>query len=449
MRRGLTPLRRLPIRLKLTLVFLGVMAVLLAALGVFLSTQYSKGLNASVNDALQARANEIAGLLANPASERGSLREHGESFAQILDSQGQVVDASVGLLSRAEASRATRRPLFVDREDARLFAMPTRNRRSIVVVGVSLAENERALDMLNGALVFGISVALLLASLAAYALATAALRPVESMRARAATISVRDAQARLPLPESHDEIYRLGRTLNEMLARLEQGMEHERAFLADASHELRNPLAVLKGELEVALAEDGSRTQMRDALRSATEETDRVVALAEDLLILARAEHDALPLRARPIALRELLVTVTERFDDRARNAGRRLIIDVAPDQQLYGDPVRLERAIGNLLDNALRYGSGTITVTAAASDGQTEVHVLDAGPGFPVEFLSRAFERFSRADPARSRGGVGLGLAIVDAIARAHGGRTSARNRPGGGAEVCFSVATDAAQPT
>jgi heavy metal sensor kinase len=457
MRRGLSALRRLPIRLKLTLVFLGVMAILLAALGAFLSLQFRSGLDASINQALQARANEIAGLLANPASDlgaQGSLRGRGESFAQILDARGQVVDASIGLarplLSPAEAARAERRPVFLERhERARLFATPTSHGASIVVVGVSLAEHERALETLNGALLIGIPVALLLASLAAYALATAALRPVESMRARAATISVGDAEARLPLPESRDEIYRLGSTLNEMLARLEQGLEHERAFLADASHELRTPLAVLKGELEVSLLEDGSREQMRDALRSATEETDRVVALAEDLLTLARAERDALPLSARVIELHELLSRVSERFDEQARRAGRRLIVDVAPSQRLYGDPVRLEQAISNLLDNALRYGGGTITVTAATRDGQAEIQVCDSGPGFPPEFLSEAFERFSRADPARSRGGVGLGLAIVDAIARAHGGRASARNRAGGGAEVRFTVATETPRPT
>jgi signal transduction histidine kinase len=444
MRRGLSAVRRLPLRLRLTLVFLGVMAILLSALGVFLSLQFRLGLNQSINDALDARAHEIAGLLANPASPRGSLRANGESFAQILNGQGLVLNAGVGLLTRAQAARAMRGPVFVEREGVRLLAVPTRSQRSIVVVGASLAENERTIEMLNGALVFGGLVTLLLASLAAHALTTAALRPVESMRARASTISVRDTHARLPLPESRDEIYRLGKTLNEMLARIERGIVHEREFLADASHELRNPLAVLKGELEVALAEDGSRGQMRDSLRSAAEETDRVVALAEDLLILARTEHDALPLSATCIGLHELLETVTERFDDRARRAGRRLIIDVPPGQKLYGDPRKLERAVCNLLDNALRYGRGTITVTATAHDGQVEFHVLDAGPGFPPEFLSRAFKRFSRADHARSRGGAGLGLAIVDAIARAHGGRASASNRPGGGAEVYFSVAAD-----
>jgi heavy metal sensor kinase len=455
MRRGLTALRRLPIRLKLTLVFLAVMALVLAALGGFLSLHFRSGLDASINQALRTRANEIAGLLSNPRggpSARRSLREQGESFAQILDTHGQVIDSSVGLarplLSRAEAARAARGAVFVERhEHARLFAMPSNHGASIVVVGTSLAEHERALETLNGALLIGGPLALLLASLAGYALTVAAMRPVESMRARAATISASDTGARLPLPESRDEIYRLGSTLNEMLARLEEGREHERAFVADASHELRAPLAVLKGELEVALREDGSREQLRGALQSGVEETDRVVALAEDLLVLARAEQAELQLDARVFSVRELFSRVAERFDHQAQSAGRQVVIDAAPRLALDADSVRLEQAISNLVDNALRYGTGTVRVTAATLDGQIELHVTDDGPGFPPEFLPRAFERFSRADPARSRGGVGLGLAIVEAIARAHGGHATARNRPGGGADVWLALTASARQ--
>jgi signal transduction histidine kinase len=167
-----------------------------------------------------------------------------------------------------------------------------------------------------------------------------------------------------------------------------------------------------------------------------------MVALAEDLLVLARAERDALPLSARVLGARELLVRAAERFNGHASQAGRPLVIEVVADLRLYGDPARLEQAVSNLLDNALRYGTGTITVSAAALDGWVELHVMDSGPGFPPDFLPYAFERFSRADPARSRGGVGLGLAIVQAIARAHGGRASAGNRQGGGADVWLALA-------
>ena len=163
----------------------------------------------------------------------------------------------------------------------------------MVVVGADLPQREHALDVLTGALLIGGPLALALAALAGYALASGALRPVEAMRSRAATISAADPDARLPLPEARDEIRRLGTTLNEMLARLARARARERAFVADASHELRTPLTILKGELELAAAGAPDREELRRVVRSATEETDRLVALAEELLALARLDEDA------------------------------------------------------------------------------------------------------------------------------------------------------------
>jgi signal transduction histidine kinase len=149
-----------------------------------------------------------------------------------------------------------------------------------------------------------------------------------------------------------------------------------------------------------------------------------------------------------------VLDAVSERYRQAATRAERRLVVDPDGGEVIHADPVRLQRAIANLLDNALRYGRGTIALTASASGGQVEVHVTDEGPGFPEEFLALAFERFSRAERARGRGGAGLGLAIVDAIARAHGGEAHAANRPDGGADVWLAlpapsgVASDGGQP-
>jgi signal transduction histidine kinase len=447
MRRLTGHVRRLPIRIKLTLVFTGVMALLLTALGLFLYFRFESGLDATLDQQLRARASEVAGLVrgANLAG-RGLLRERGESFAEILDARGAVVDASVGLakplLTGREVVTARQQAILIQRKERiRLYATPINHGAQIVVVGVSLAAHEHELETLGAALLIGGPLTLLLASAAGYLLAAAALRPVERMRQRAATISSGDVGARLPLPDSVDEVHRLGTTLNEMLARLEQGLEHERAFVADASHELRSPLAVLKAELEVALLENGSQEKLRAAVGSAVEETDRVIALAEDLLVLARAEQGSLPLNARHIRAYDLLSDIRAAYGPVATRAGRELTTEIEDAPLLTGDPARLHRALSNLVDNALRYGQGSITIQSRTSGDWVEVHVIDEGPGFPPKLLPHAFERFTRGDSARTRGGVGLGLAIVDAIAHAHRGHAHAANRTDRGADVWLTL--------
>jgi signal transduction histidine kinase len=238
-----------------------------------------------------------------------------------------------------------------------------------------------------------------------------------------------------------DEIARLGTTLNGMLARLERAVERERAFVADASHELRTPLAILKTEIELALRGGRSTDELRDALHSAGEETDRLTELAEALLVIARADRGKLPLAPADVDSAQLLQGVSVRFEARVHASGRALVIDDEPRAQLTADPRRLEQALGNLVENALRHGSGSIHLGTTVHDGIVELHVHDEGRGFPPEFIAQAFERFTRADPARSRGGAGLGLSIVQMIARAHGGEARAANDAGGGARVTIEL--------
>lgn len=266
-------------------------------------------------------------------------------------------------------------------------------------------------------------LALLVATYAGYRLAGAALRPVESMRRQAAEISTATSGSRLPLPETRDEIHRLGETLNEMLERLDAGLQRERRFVGDASHELRTPLTLLKTELELALRRPRTPQELERAIRSAREEVERLIKLAEGLLVLDRSTEAAL----RPVQLdaRELLDAVARRFTARAAEAER--TIEVHGGGTVYGDRDRLEQALGSLVDNALTHGRGTIELEAAREGDSVALRVSDEGGGFSPDFLPHAFERFSRADPARTSGGAGLGLAIVDAVARAHGGRASA----------------------
>jgi two-component system OmpR family sensor kinase len=257
------------------------------------------------------------------------------------------------------------------------------------------------------------------------------------MRRKADEITEDDPGERLPVGGTDDEIARLGTTLNRMLARLEIAVERERAFVSDASHEFRTPLAVLKTELELALKGDRPREMLRDALQSASEETDRLAELADALLVIARADGGNLHLATTEIDTAALLDGVSVRFGARVRASGRELVVDEAPPGHVTADPHRVEQALGNLVENALRHGNGNIHLGTTARDDTIALFVRDEGPGFPPEFVAEAFERFTRADQARPRGGAGLGLSIVQAIARAHGGEARAANDPDGGAKV------------
>ncbi|HVG75985.1 MAG TPA: ATP-binding protein [Thermoleophilaceae bacterium] len=336
--------------------------------------------------------------------------------------------------------------MFADRdgvarfdERLRLLARPAGNR--VVIVGATREDREEALGSLKDVLLIGLPIALVLSALAAYGVATAALRPVSVMRAEAAEISRLESGRRLPVPQGRDELSQLGDTLNEMLERLERSAERERGFVASASHELRTPLALLRTELELALREGRSPEELREAVASAASESDRLVQLAEDLLVLARADEGRLPVRPEQLDVAELLATTARRFQTRAADAGRELQVAEPDGLVLRADRLRAEQALANLVDNALRHGEGAVELAAEPAGDGVLLHVRDRGPGFDPALNGHAFERFTRGDRARSRGGTGLGLAIVDAIARSHGRTAGAASREGGGADVWIEL--------
>ena len=445
---------RLPVRLRLVLASALAMAALLAAAGGFVYHRLDVDLSAALDRELRQRAQDLAvGLRPDRSLDDLAgvgLVEHGESFAQVLGGDGRVVAStrSLGgapLLGRAEFDRARRAPLFLDRpavpgldEPARLLATPMfyADRPAVLVVGGTGQSRLDALASLRTQLLLGGPLTLLVAVAGAYLLAGAALRPVEAMRRRAAGITAGEPGRRLPLPVGDDEVARLGATLNDMLARLEAGMERERSFAADASHELRTPLALLRTELELALRRPRSAAELRHTIASAVQDTDRLTRLAEDLLLIARADQGRLPVHREPVDARDVLDRVTGEFEAAAPGRVVRTPRD-GGSPILSGDPQRLDQALRNLVDNALRHGAGPVRLSLLDSPAAVELHVTDDGPGFGPRYLPHAFERFSRADVGRSGGGAGLGLSIVDAIARAHGGTAHAADRPEGGADV------------
>jgi signal transduction histidine kinase len=310
-----------------------------------------------------------------------------------------------------------------------------RRGQSTVVVARSLEPRNESLRRLLRELLVAAPLALILATLAGYGLAAAALRPVEAMRLRAAAVSAK-SPGRLPVPRARDEISRLATTLNEMLERLESAFEHERRFVADASHELRTPLAMLRTELELALRRPRNHAELHEALSSAAQETERLSRLAEDLLLIARADQGGLPIRPERVSVDDVLNSVAARYRRRAETAGRALHV-VPTETTIDVDAVRVEQALSNLVENALVHGEGAIDLFAITRDDVVELHVADEGPGFPPPFLERAFERFSRAEESRTGSGSGLGLSIVAVISEAHSGAVGAANRCEGGADV------------
>ncbi len=450
----------IPIRLRVAAAFALAMALVLVGTGWFIHQRLGNDLSLALDRDLRLRSLDLATLVRQPVSleaAMGSRRflEKGESYAELLDASGHVLDATpslrrTSLLTANELAAARRRMTFLDRgpvpgldEPSRLLATPISSggRSLVLIVGATRENRSETLDSLRNDLLIAGPIALLLATLAGYALAGLSLRPVESMRRRAAAISAETPGERLPVPNTGDEIQRLAETLNEMLGRLEAALEHERELVADAGHELRTPLTLLRTELELALRHEQSAEGLREAVRRSSEEVDRLAQLAEDLLLIARSDRGELPLRLETLEASELLASVTNRFEWRAQEAGRPLEAAAEPGFTVRGDRIRLEQALGNLVDNALRYGAGEVRLSAAAIDGLVELHVTDEGGGFPADFLGEAFERFARSDPARARGGTGLGLSIVRVIAEAHGGTAHARNRERGGADVWLSV--------
>jgi heavy metal sensor kinase len=451
----------LPIRLRLTLAFATAMACVLAAMALFVFLRVGDALQSSIDADLRSQATETVSHLGrgrrplvDPDSTDRTL------VAQLLDARGSVLRSTPSHLPavldrRSAAAVAAGRRLLRSGDvpgrsgDWRILAQPVGfgGRGLVLVVAASLAARQEALDRLFVELLVAGPIALLLASIAGYGLAAGALRPVESIRRRAAAISASTPGRRLPVPPARDEISRLATTLNDMLARLETAFDHERAaieherrFISDASHELRTPLALLQTELEVALRRPRSREELESALRSAAEETERLTRLAADLLLIARSDHGELPVRRERVAAADLLRTAAERFAARAAEHGRTITVD--DDGAVVDvDPAHVGRALGNLIDNALVHGAGAIELSVADHGRLIELHVRDEGPGLPAPFVPRAFDRFSRADESRARGGTGLGLSIVGLIALAHGGEAGAGTAPGGGADVWIAV--------
>ncbi|MGF7238581.1 MAG: sensor histidine kinase [Frankia sp.] len=445
----------MPLRLRLALLFAIATTAVLGVVGIAFYVQLRASLDSSLDTSLAARSDALATKLADlPADGARTTVGGSEEIAQVLRLDGRVI---------ASSANAGGAPLIADRRLNRarrgsvLFTAEVRERRSrllattarvgndpvVAVVGAPTDITDRAEDHVRDVMLLATAPAALAAGLAAWLLSGAALRPVERMRREAAQIGAHDPAGQLAVPTTRDEIAALAETMNDLLDRLRGALARERGFVADAGHELRTPLSVLKAELELAARPGRSRAELVDAVAGAAVETDRLVRISEALLLLARSDDGESFVTAEPVDLVGVLSASTRAAGSRAadRNVDVRLLV---PEREIAvpGDAGLLRQAVDNLVDNAVRHSArGTAVQVSVLGDpeGGVVIEVADQGPGFPVEFLPHAFERFRRADPSRARtgGGSGLGLAIVRSIVTAHRGTVSAANRPGGGAVV------------
>jgi signal transduction histidine kinase len=443
------------LRLRLTAAFASVVAVVLVASGILVYSQFRHYVDVAIDQELAERAVAFRRLAFSEVRPQRIIQLSGEAFAQIYALDGRVLASTreVGgqrLLTSAQLRDAQRGVVRADRpstaptkDGVRLRAFEI-NDAQVAVVAEARDGRELELQRLATLLAVTLPAALLLASLAGYRVAGSALAPVERMRVRAAEIGPDDPE-RLPKPGTGDELDRLADTLNDLLDRVHGALAHEQRMVGTASHELRTPISVLRTRLDVALRGRHDGETLLATIREARTDAVRLSRLADDLLVLARADQGRLPLRPALIDVQELLSAAAARHQDDAARAQREVTtaVDVPGGAVLLGDPDRLAQVLDNLIVNSLRYGAGTTELVArpSADPARIDLVVSDHGDGFPPDFVAHALDRFSQAD-AGSGSGSGLGLAIVDAVVQAHGGAVVAGNSAEGSAQVVITLA-------
>lgn len=435
-------MRRLQIRLRVAIASAVLTAIVLAFAGLIVYQRMGSELDASMVRSLRARADDIAALVQQSDSGLGDATGvkrplADASAAQILTISGGVLDAtppfthtpliSGRLLASAESTVivASVTPVGED-TPMRVLAMPVfaQDQHLVIVVGASLEQRDDALANLLAQLLLVAPFALLLSGVAGWIVAAGALRPVASIRRAADTITRAQLDQRLPRGSRHDELGSLTDTLNAMLDRLADAARREQRFIADAAHELRSPLATLRAELELARRRPRDRQDLERVLDSALSETERLCRLADDLLLLALAERGTLELRLESVDVFELLSGVAKRFTATAALRHRSIQTEESETSlTIQADRLRIEQAVGNLVDNAFRHGEGMVALSAAGDGANIIIRVSDQGKGLPEAITQTAFRPFQRGPDVAAGVGSGLGLAIAGEIARAHGG--------------------------
>lgn len=449
----MAPFATRSIRFRLTVWYALAMAVALGLFGSLIWLSMRQQLYREIDAALAVRAERFESYLAREAEEVSTseqLQDELEEFAQGLPAADVVdLNGSLGFQFhyppapapvRRRRFRVAERSFVADGETFRLR------------LSTSMEDAGHTLELLQALLLALMPVAIGISCLAGVWLSRRALRPVDEVTHAARRIGIDNLSERLPVPATGDELQRLTETWNAMLARLDAAVSTLSQFAADASHELRTPLAVIRTSAELALRRARSPEEYRDALRGIETEAERMGQLVENLLFLARSEAQPAGSPKESADLRAIIEEAAREMRPVAEERGVRIRVDAPGDASalVRGSRAALARMLLALLDNAVKYSPrGADVVMSLATQGEApEVSVRDSGAGIAAADLPHLFKRFYRADPARSTGGFGLGLAIAETIATAHGAKISVESAPGAGSTFRVSFQTAVTEP-
>lgn len=434
------------VRVRTTVAAVAVIVVAIGAGAVLLLGALRTGLVDEVEQSAQRQAAEVLAALAEGDAQRAlAVSDDDEELVQVVAGDGEVLAASDNVQGRDpvvpvdQVDDTVTVDVVLDEESEELLVVAedgeVDGREVVVLVGRSLDEATEPTEAVRSLLWVGGPLLAAMVAVTTWFVVGRALAPVGRIRREVEHITFSEMHRRVHVPAARDEIARLAETMNGMLARLDAGQERQRRFVADASHELRSPLASLRQHAEVALAH-GDRVQVGDLAEVMQAESVRMQRLVDDLLLLARSDEGSLTTTRRPVDVDDLVFGEARRL----RDAG---VVQVDTSRvgagRVRGDGAALRRVIANLADNAARHATHRVAFILETRRDEVIVHVDDDGSGIPVDERQRVLDRFVRLDEGRARdtGGAGLGLAIAAEVVTAHGGTLTVEESPMGGARL------------
>ena len=438
-------LRLRTVRARSTIVATAIVGLALALMSVAAVTLQRIALIDTIDSGLITRADDVAGLvISGSVPDQIAVAGDDDALVQVVDANGTVVAASenidgegpiVAISGEAVGQVVTTRSLPTGDGSLRLVSRRVSTDRGdfTIYAAASLEQVTESVAVLSATLLVGVPLLAALVGVTVWVIIGRSLRPVEEIRSQVSSIGDRELDRRVPVPDTSDEIASLATTMNQMLERLQDSSNQQRRFVADASHELRSPLATIRSELEVHQAHPGSEEWPRIA-DAVLQEALRMQRLIDDLLLLAKSDAAIHSVPVTAVDLDDLVFDQVERLQSTTAITFDTSKVSGA---QVIGDQAALERLIRNLLENACRYAVSAIDITLSEIDQRAIVIIEDDGPGIAEDDRERVFDRFTRLDEARDRdhGGTGLGLAIVSEIVRRHGGTVEVDHSSTGGA--------------
>jgi heavy metal sensor kinase len=455
-------------RARLTLWYVALFSLLFAIFSLFLHGVLLRALERRLDESLSVEANTAAALLADEfVEEKGdplassrevlaNLRLRGSTVAflavgRVLGSSAPIPPNEVADIVRgAGASSGGHQILALPQAGengarAAVVRIALGGQQFLAVAVQPLDEVVADLAVLRSVLMLALPLMVALAGIGGYWLARRNLAPLGSMAAQASRITHSNLGTRLDAGQAAEELTVLADSFNELLSRLDQSFDHMRRFVADASHELRTPISIIRGEADVALSHERSSAEYQQALAIVLDESRRLSRLVDDLLNLARADAGRVKLQVAEFYLNDLVAECCRSAQTLAAARGVEIECPPHDDVAFRGDEELVRRMVMNLIDNAIRYSpaGGRVTATLESRGGDVEIRIADTGAGIAPEAVPHLFERFYRADKARSRqdGGFGLGLAIVKWIAESHRGAVDLASTPGMGSTFTVTM--------